>query len=685
TLNCVKLLHPWPLSLKTNSWNGPTQPFLRVYPWTVQADRKRAFNNSWFTHFTWSEYSQSHDSAYCFACRHFSLPNTPETPFTAQGGYSNWKKAMYKDGGFKWHEKSEGHVNAMFAWSEYKKNILTDSSIRDALDQAYIKKVEENRMYIKTIAEVLRLTAMQNIAQRGHIETEGSQNKGNFLIELIARHNPLIAKKMNASGNAKYLSNTIQNEIFECLSDMVRESIIQEVKESEVFSVIADETKDLKKSEQLSLVLRYYYNGAVHESFLDFQRASELGCLERYGLDYKSNLVGQGYDGAAVMSGRCNGVAARIKAEAKYAFYVHCNAHCLNLVIVDSVKAVPEVDCFFILLQKLYVYISGSYVHEKWLSVQRDMYKDAPRELQRLSDTRWACRYHACKNLMDRLLAVLRVLHEIDVENSGERSVEARGLLIQIDLTFIATLAVFRKILAGSCFDDLWQQTLETAKNCNVAVEAVEKRTQRGSSRLSEYLVESTVGQRRCKEGDKDKFRIAVFYPILDLLNEELQRRFSKNNCDIMRGIQALNPKGEIFLEERTVLRLACLFDCDVEDLKHELYQTKKVIQRKAQCGTELSSILDFTSFLEPYKEVFHQLFRLCRIAIALPVSSANCERSFSALKLIKNHFRTTMNDDRLGNIGVLSIERRRARSLNLDAFVERFTHQHQNRCIQLS
>ncbi|KAK0131538.1 Zinc finger MYM-type protein 1 [Merluccius polli] len=479
------------------------------------------------------------------------------------------------------------------------------------------------------------------------------------------------------------------------------------------FSVIADETKDLKKSEQLSLVLRYYYNGAVHESFIDFQRASDIiiQCLERYGLDYKSNLEGQVYDGAVVMSGRCNGVARRIKAEAKHAFYVHCNAHCLNLVIVDSVKAVPEVDCFFALLQKLYVYMSGSYVHEKWLSVQRDMYKDAPRELQRLSDTRWACWYNVCKNFMDRLPAVLRVLHEIYVE-TVVRDLWKHG----IHLTFIATLAVFRKILgdakcasdvlqapsldlavdlihalqetledcsAGSCFDDLWQQGVETANKCNDAVEAVEKRTQRGNSRLTGYLVESTVGQRRSKEGDKDKFRTGVFYPILDHLNAELQRRFSKNNCEIMRGTQALNPKGESFLEEKTVLRLGCLFDCDVEDLKHELYQAK-VIQRKAQCETELSSILDFTYFLEPYKEVFHQVFHLCRIAIALPVSSASCERSFSALKLIKNHLRTTMNYDRLSNIGLLSIERR-ARSLNLDAFVERFAHQHQNRRIQLS
>lgn len=50
---------------------------------------------------------------------------------------------MYKDEGFKWHEKSEGHVDAMFAWNEYKKNILTDSSIQYALDQAYKKKLRK--------------------------------------------------------------------------------------------------------------------------------------------------------------------------------------------------------------------------------------------------------------------------------------------------------------------------------------------------------------------------------------------------------------------------------------------------------------------------------------------------------------------------------------------------------------
>lgn len=48
---------------------------------------------------------------------------------------------------------------------------------------------------------------------------------------------------------------------------MVRVDIIKEVKESQVFCVLADETKDMSKKEQLSFVLRFYYDGAVHESF----------------------------------------------------------------------------------------------------------------------------------------------------------------------------------------------------------------------------------------------------------------------------------------------------------------------------------------------------------------------------------------------------------------------------------
>lgn len=43
-----------------------------------------------------------------------------------------------------------------------------------------------------------------------------------------------------------------------------------------------------------------------------------------------------------------------------------------------------------------------------------------------LSDTRWACLYVACINLMDRLTAVIRVLDEISDEANPQRDVDAK-------------------------------------------------------------------------------------------------------------------------------------------------------------------------------------------------------------------------------------------------------------------
>lgn len=111
----------------------------------------------------------------------------------------------------------------------------------DQLSQEHRKQIEDNRDYIKTLAEVLLLTAMQNIAQRGHRETMDSDNKGNFLsiLELLANHDTSVKKKLNAARNAKYTSHQIQNEILDTLAEMVRSTIINEVEESEVFALMA--------------------------------------------------------------------------------------------------------------------------------------------------------------------------------------------------------------------------------------------------------------------------------------------------------------------------------------------------------------------------------------------------------------------------------------------------------------
>jgi hypothetical protein len=53
--------------------------------------------------------------------------------------------------------------------------------------------------------------------------------------------------------------------------------------------------------------------------------------------------------------------------------------------------------------------------------------------------------------------------------------------------------------------------------------------------------------------------------------------------------------------------------------------------------------MLELACFLQPYKLAFHQIYRLLNIVLVLPVTSAACERSFSAMKLINSHLRITM------------------------------------------
>ena len=147
-----------------------------------------------------------------------------------------------------------------------------------------------------------------------------------------------------------YTSNTIQNDLIECIGGHIRDKILKEVKETKYYSVLCDEVVDVTCKQQVSIVLRFVDSGRnIQEEFLDFIKVERItgevlareikNVLARYGLDLQ-NCRGQGYDGAINMSG-ANGVQGRISAENSKAVYVHCNSHILNLCIVDACSLPP--------------------------------------------------------------------------------------------------------------------------------------------------------------------------------------------------------------------------------------------------------------------------------------------------------------------------------------------------------
>ena len=66
-------------------------------------------------------------------------------------------------------------------------------------------------------------------------------------------------------------------------------------------------------------------------------------------------------------------------------------------------------------------------------------------------------------------------------------------------------------------------------------------------------------------------------------------------------------------------------------------------------------------------------LFIALRILLTIPVTVASGERSFSKLKLIKTYLRSTMHQQRLNNLALLSIESPICRDINFETVLKNF------------
>lgn len=71
-------------------------------------------------------------------------------------------------------------------------------------------------------------------------------------------------------------------------------------------------------------------------------------------------------------------------------------------------------------------------------------------------------------------------------------------------------------------------------------------------------------------------------------------------------------------------------------------------------------------------------------ISITIPVSSAGCERTFSCLRRLKTYMRNKMTDECLSNLSMMSIEKKMAKSLDLEEVVDTFAVNHNNQKIIL-
>ena len=484
---------------------------------------------------------------------------------------------------------------------QYQATIGSNTSVAVQLERGRSRTIEENRVYVKSIIESLLFCCQQGLALRGHREVLASEsleettgNVGNFrsLMVLLSRNNDIVRQKLSCGPrNATWLGHDIQNSLISFLANKVRAMIKAELQSAQLYTVMADETKDVSKSEQLSLVLRYLHNGSTYERFVSFTKCNELDSEAIYSyimaglreMDIDVNdCVSQCYDGASVMSGCNTGVRKRFTDVNQKAVYIHCHAHQLNLALVDSCKTLNHASEFFSLLQSLYNYLSSAIPHAVFMKKQQELGSTVV-QLKKLSDTRWSCRYTSIKAFLTSLSAILATLDEIG-DDSNDRAIEARGLLVQIkSFPFLLSLVLLEKIFAitnnlsqllqsevihyaaaASCISatkatlstlrsdeewkTLWEVAISLAEKCEITVSSPRvRRTRRPPRQLESFVVDTAITTTRemaCAE-----YRTGVYFSTIDVLLTELNDRFSELNISLLRSLEALIPTSAVFLQ----------------------------------------------------------------------------------------------------------------------------------------
>ena len=327
---------------------------------------QRSNRNGEVVKHSWLCFSPANGRVYCFFCK---LMGTVRSQFT-HDAFCDWKHGTDR---LSSHEQSKDHIEAVWKTaSRAKKAGRIDSELAHEMD----RHEHYWRSLLKRLISVLKFVCERGLALRGDNETIGSPNNGNYLglLELLAEYDDFLGQHIKnlasyGSDHTNYLSSIVCEELVRQRGYRVLNEIISRSKLSKYYSVSLDSTADEGHVDQLTLIFRYMEQDRPVEKFEKFlpnqgRKAEEMFCglmnfLEDHDIDIQ-NCRGQSYDNASAMSGRYNGLQAKVSAVNHHATSIPCAGHSLNLVGVAASECCASAVAFFDFLEALYVFFTAS-------------------------------------------------------------------------------------------------------------------------------------------------------------------------------------------------------------------------------------------------------------------------------------------------------------------------------------
>ena len=627
----------------------------------------RVFKSEQYFKTPWLCGCEDSNKLFCFPCLVFGAG-------AGGGGESAWTDSGVNDLAHlsikvKKHSQSRLHMIC-----EVQLASIGRQDIRKALDSAYRKsirefneRVDENRYILRRLIDCVVFCGAFQIALRGHDESTESLNPGIYrgLVDFVSEIDLAMKQHLSSGSVFKGTSKTIQNDILDAIYEVCRSEIQIQIKNAEFIAIQADESTDCSTIQQLVLIIRYIHDGKIYERFLKFIQpkgytaeviaAEIMKELDSLNID-KNKLIGQSYDGAAVMSGSNNGVQKLVRNIYPYAYYVHCYAHQLNLILEKCASINHTVRSFFCNLHAFPSFFTRSPKRSEIL--KEIVHKRIPSAPQ----TRWNYNTRTVKVIHDNLEPLKECMQVImDSPNSDPNTYnQAQSLLSYLNndiflywLSFFATLMPHCEML----FKFLQSRSLDSIKIMN-EVSKFEK--------VVNQLRDDVPPPSPKKKRRPDNVNYSVMRKeVCDVLRVQIKDRFVHTDHLLASKLfytDRFADYNKSFPEDDFKKVVNTYNFLEKTKLKNELL----VIYSREDFHNADGAVALLQHFMEfSLESVFTESMKLLNIVCTIPMTSVESERCFSTLNKVKTFTRNTMAQDRLNALCMISIEKRLINSIS--------------------
>ena len=148
-------------------------------------------------------------------------------------------------------------------------------------------------------------------------------------------------------------------------------------------------------------------------------------------------------------------------------------------------------------------------------------------------------------------------------------------------------------------------------------------------------------------------------------MTTSISTRFNSHSAPILKGLGYLGPERLNSPDALENIQNAVDWykdDLDIDSLEGQLLSLQKSQTLQRVLGNARKEKRAAT-FIDLYDEIKHDILcysevkKLMEIALSLPLTSCSAERAFSKLKLIKTRLRSTMGQERLQSLMLMSVE----------------------------